>query len=496
MKLARIAAEARLLGRKINASQLSSSSSTSLSSVSPSPDSFAPATPFAADVTVKITDPSPLSNRKKFNQLPLNSAVLNHLDRLNLGFIPGRVLRKKVQKYRDRFQVGQGPVELADSRSAQLMPPRGSKEPSEWTPPPAPFGGIGSRYCSATRWEELPKNRAKSCEIAIAGRSNVGKSTLLNVLAGLRLRPQKRAAVSPTPGETKALEFFRVGRSTPLSLVDMPGYGFSFAKDAVVDGWSELMVTYLRHRNGAKGLSSGDGGDSDRQPLKRLVLLVDARHGLKVADKEFLQVVYDKKRTVTTTLPKNVKLPAPPHPPPSPYTKGGGSRTTQRMRSARQQQGPAELVAPNELVAGNNEKRGAAASAARPSNGGGDSDDGVDTNSIIGAPGGGSQRGKRGGGLTIGALAAAVADPPKLQVVLTKCDLVKRKDLVRRVGLLREDLRDLFPFGQSHYDWGRLPVVMLSSLEDKGVRELQRELASLATYKGEVASTKKFNIRP
>jgi GTP-binding protein len=108
-----------------------------------------------------------------------------------------------------------------------------------------------------------------------SGRSNVGKSTILNVLLNLRYRPQLRAAVSPTPGETQTLNFYDAGLG--LSVVDMPGYGFSFASAEKVDSWSALMVNYLRHRNGT---AHGE----TRAPLKRLLLLLDARHGLKQVD--------------------------------------------------------------------------------------------------------------------------------------------------------------------------------------------------------------------
>lgn len=155
------------------------------------------------------------------------------------------------------------------------------------------------RYGAAvSTWEDLPRNRSTTAEVALAGRSNVGKSTLLNVLLGLRRRPQARAPVSAKPGETRELNFYAVGKASPLSVVDLPGYGFAFAKSERIDAWSELTVAYLRHRNGLKGRSKGDGGDSDKAPLKRVLLLLDARHGLKVADKEFLAVVYDRQVAV------------------------------------------------------------------------------------------------------------------------------------------------------------------------------------------------------
>ena len=266
------------------------------------------------DVTVKITEPSALSKRQKFKRVTISAPVLRHLDRLDLGFVP-RSKRRKLTL----------PVVHA--------PPK----------PPPPFYSIGERFASARAWNELPKNRSRSAEIALVGRSNVGKSTLLNVLLNLRRRPQKRATVSDTPGETKSLDFYAIGRPGPLTLVDFPGYGFSYASGEQVDGWSALMVAYLRHRNGPKGKAGpGDAGDSDPNPLKRLVLLVDARHGLKMIDKEFLAVVYDRHHSVSP-IPPDVKLPAS-RVEAGNRRKGGGSAIGVQSKAARQVLPPRALL--------------------------------------------------------------------------------------------------------------------------------------------------------
>jgi GTP-binding protein len=106
-------------------------------------------------------------------------------------------------------------------------------------------------------------------EIAFAGRSNVGKSSLVNALTGRRTL----ARVSHTPGRTRQLNFFTLGRR--LILVDLPGYGFAQASKKDVAGWTGLTRRYLKGRAG----------------LRRVLLLVDARHGLKEADRPVMDML-------------------------------------------------------------------------------------------------------------------------------------------------------------------------------------------------------------
>ena len=108
-------------------------------------------------------------------------------------------------------------------------------------------------------------------EIAFAGRSNVGKSSLLNALTGRRAI----ARTSVTPGRTQELNFFEVGDPTLFRLVDMPGYGFAKAPVKVVERWKQLVRTYLK----------------GRQVLQRTLVLVDSRHGLKDVDREMLKML-------------------------------------------------------------------------------------------------------------------------------------------------------------------------------------------------------------
>lgn len=107
-------------------------------------------------------------------------------------------------------------------------------------------------------------------EIAFAGRSNVGKSSLINALVGqLRL-----ARASNTPGRTQELNFF-VEPQGELSLVDMPGYGFAEAPKEKVAAWNKMLRAFL----------------AGRRTLMRVFLLIDARHGLKAPDDEIMALL-------------------------------------------------------------------------------------------------------------------------------------------------------------------------------------------------------------
>ncbi|MCB2067050.1 MAG: YihA family ribosome biogenesis GTP-binding protein [Erythrobacter sp.] len=108
-------------------------------------------------------------------------------------------------------------------------------------------------------------------EIAFAGRSNVGKSSLINAVTGRKAI----ARASVTPGRTQELNFFEVGDPTQFRFVDMPGYGFAKAPVKVVEKWKALVRTFLR----------------GRVPLKRTLVLVDSRHGLKDVDREMMKML-------------------------------------------------------------------------------------------------------------------------------------------------------------------------------------------------------------
>jgi GTP-binding protein len=119
------------------------------------------------------------------------------------------------------------------------------------------------------RLEDLPRDGTP--EIAFAGRSNVGKSSLINALTGRT----SLARVSVTPGRTRELNYFTLGKDGALYLVDMPGYGYAKAPKAQVKGWTRLIGDYLR----------------GRRELKRVYLLIDARHGIKPNDRETMKLL-------------------------------------------------------------------------------------------------------------------------------------------------------------------------------------------------------------
>ncbi|HEX2625190.1 MAG TPA: ribosome biogenesis GTP-binding protein YihA/YsxC [Sphingomicrobium sp.] len=131
------------------------------------------------------------------------------------------------------------------------------------------FSGPIEFLKSAPGLQFLPSPDAP--EIAFAGRSNVGKSSLINALTNRN----KLARASNTPGRTQELNFFDVGNPIVFRLVDMPGYGFAEAPKDMVKRWRFLINDYLR----------------GRQVLKRTLVLIDGRHGLKDVDREVMTML-------------------------------------------------------------------------------------------------------------------------------------------------------------------------------------------------------------
>jgi GTP-binding protein len=127
-------------------------------------------------------------------------------------------------------------------------------------------------------------------EIAFAGRSNVGKSSLLNRLTNRA----SLARTSNTPGRTQELNFFEIGDPIRLRLVDMPGYGFAKAPKDVAKKWRFLVNDYLR----------------GRQVLKRALVLIDSRHGVKEIDREIMQMLDDAAVSYRLVLTKADKIKA------------------------------------------------------------------------------------------------------------------------------------------------------------------------------------------
>jgi GTP-binding protein len=129
------------------------------------------------------------------------------------------------------------------------------------------FAGAADFIWAADKIDGLPPITRP--EIAFAGRSNVGKSSLINGLTGRTTL----ARTSNTPGRTQQLNFFDIGGR--LNLVDMPGYGFAAVSKEKVANWTKLITDYLK----------------GRASLARVYVLIDSRHGLKDLDREILTLL-------------------------------------------------------------------------------------------------------------------------------------------------------------------------------------------------------------
>ncbi|MEX3316636.1 ribosome biogenesis GTP-binding protein YihA/YsxC [Sulfitobacter sp. PS-8MA] len=123
-------------------------------------------------------------------------------------------------------------------------------------------------------------------EVCFAGRSNVGKSTLINALTGMKAL----ARASNTPGRTQEINFFTAGEEHYL--VDLPGYGYANAPLPVVEKWQRLLKQYL----------------SGRQTLRRAFVLIDARHGVKKVDDEIMSLLDSSAVTFQVVLTKADKV--------------------------------------------------------------------------------------------------------------------------------------------------------------------------------------------
>lgn len=148
------------------------------------------------------------------------------------------------------------------------------------------FAGPCTFLCSVPKLDFLPE--PGPVEIAFAGRSNVGKSSLINALTNQK----GLARTSNTPGRTRELNFFELGKKQAqpcaLYLVDMPGYGYARASKALISQWTGLIKDYVR----------------GRATLKRVFLLIDARHGLKPNDQSFLTLLDEAATSYQVVLTK------------------------------------------------------------------------------------------------------------------------------------------------------------------------------------------------
>jgi GTP-binding protein len=148
------------------------------------------------------------------------------------------------------------------------------------------FAGPVSFLLSAPELRFLPAPEVP--EIAVAGRSNVGKSSLLNAITGRN----GLARASVTPGRTQELNMFEVGEPTLFRIIDMPGYGFAEAPKDVVRQWKHLVFDYLRGRT----------------VLRRVLVLIDCRHGIKPVDREIMSMLDKAAVSFQVVLTKGDKI--------------------------------------------------------------------------------------------------------------------------------------------------------------------------------------------
>jgi GTP-binding protein len=129
------------------------------------------------------------------------------------------------------------------------------------------FAGPCDFVWGATSSENLPPERLT--EVAFVGRSNAGKSSLVNALTGRK----SLARVSQTPGATRQINFFNLAER--LMLVDLPGYGFAKRSKTESEAWQEMIFAYLRHRS----------------RLRRVALLIDSRRGVMDSDIQVMELL-------------------------------------------------------------------------------------------------------------------------------------------------------------------------------------------------------------
>ena len=149
------------------------------------------------------------------------------------------------------------------------------------------FAGPVDFLMGVAQLEQLPQ--AFPTEVAFAGRSNVGKSSLINAITGRH----DLARTSNTPGRTRELNYYIAGNGR-LALVDLPGYGYAKAEKKAVKSWQRLILSYLQGRLG----------------LKRVFLLIDARHGVTARDEETMSLLNEAAVNYQLVLTKSDKCSA------------------------------------------------------------------------------------------------------------------------------------------------------------------------------------------
>lgn len=309
--------------------------------------------------------------------------LLQYLDEIKVGYLNTREQRVKVAR---RLTPTRSRDEKWKEKSQGAKQHTGPSTKKEIRP--FPFKKPGWVIGTAERWTAADAAKLYDAPyVAVIGRSNVGKSTLVNNLVNYDFSFVQRAKVSATPGETKALTLYGLGKlkevehkrdegitevkiNPALVLADLPGYGFAFMNDDNRQRCEDLTYDFFLR---------GQFDPANARSLKRILLLLDARHGMKASDRQFLQEL--------------------------------SAKVEASHKAAKGELGRAALKKLSW----------------------------------------------------------------KVQIVLTKCDLVERVALCRQMMLLKEDYAELVP-AKLQSD---LPIVPLSGREGSGVTALQQELSAL-----------------
>ena len=209
-----------------------------------------------------------MSNRAKFRALPIDHGIMGRIKKYSLSTNAStagrttRVLRNRNEISEVTQRYAMYDVGMLEVKTQRLLGFGRSKRTAKFIAAAAREGEEPPKHAVG---KGASKIKDDVPEIAFAGRSNVGKSSLINALTLSSV-----ARSSDVPGKTQSLNFYSMDER--IRLVDLPGYGFAFAKQHRVESWNELMDKYL----------------TSRPNLKRVYLVIDARHGMKASDREML----------------------------------------------------------------------------------------------------------------------------------------------------------------------------------------------------------------